>query len=417
MKAMSIARVMAGMVLLVRGAIAQEAASGFSLPVTISGLSRYAGSAEDGHHGSGGFRTMLSPSLQLGSHWFAYAVAGAQSDRYSTYSSNATGDHAVSFLLLQGYLGYQTELKSATILVKAGRLATAFGHYPLEYDDAKSPFIDPPTLYTTNLPIRADQIPCQVRDIVRQSYGDDIQFGCGGSTAQAYGLTPSALYGVPGVEAQISWNRLDVRVQITNSSPANPQSFLSRSQFVQWATGGGYSFPGGLHVGVSGFHGPYLSRDVEPFLPAGTSLASFGASGAGLDAQWFGGAWSIEGEWQYFRFGVPGFLESPSVQGGYVQVKRILAPRAFIAGRSNLEQPRGATDSLGLHTPQIAAHQIAEEIVVGYRINRMQLLKAGVTMGKQNGWTLGSNSWATTRQLGLEIQLVTSLNAVARGFR
>jgi hypothetical protein len=417
MKPMFMAQVVAAIVLLARGTFAQEATSGFTLPVTISGVGRYAGSAEDGYHGSGGFRTTLSPSLQLGSHWFAYAVAGAQSDRYWTYSSNATGDHAVSFLLLQSYLGYQTEFKSATVLIKAGRLATAFGHYPLEYDDAKSPLIDPPTLYTANLPLRVDQIPCRARDIVRQSYGDDIQFGCGGSSEPAYGLTPATLYGLPGAEIQISWNRMDARVQITNSSPANPQSLLSRSQFAQWAGGGGYSFPGGLRVGVSGFHGPYLSRDVEPFLPAATSLASFRASGAGLDAQWFGGVWSIEGEWQYFRFDVPGFLASPSVQGGYVQVKRILSPRVFIAGRSNLEQPRGATDSRGFHTPQIAAHQIAEEIVVGYRINRMQLLKFGVTVGEQNGWTLGSSSWATERRFGLEIQMVTSLNAVSRGFR
>ena len=182
-----------------------------------------------------------------------------------------------------------------------------------------------------------------------------------------YGILPVTLYGIPGIEADVSWGRVDGRIQVTNSSPANPQSILSHSQFAQWAAGAGYSFPGGLHIGVSGFRGPYLSRVVAPFLPAGTAIADFEASGVGVDAQWFGGPWSAEGEWQHFHFGVPGFIQSPTLDGGYVQVKRILSPRFFVAGRSNWLLPGGATDSYGAHAGQIDAHQQTEEIVLGYR--------------------------------------------------
>ena len=80
-----------------------------------------------------------------------------------------------------------------------------------------------------------------------------MQFGCGGSASERYGIVPVTLYGIPGVEAQLSWNRFDARVQVTNSSPANPQSLRSRSQFVQGTAGAGYSPHGGLHIGVSGF--------------------------------------------------------------------------------------------------------------------------------------------------------------------
>ena len=65
------------------------------------------------------------------------------------------------------------------------------------------------------------------------------------------------------------------RVQVTNSSPANPQSLRSRSQSAQVTAGAGYSLHGGLHIGVSGFRGPYLDHVVAAFLPTGKSLTGF----------------------------------------------------------------------------------------------------------------------------------------------
>jgi hypothetical protein len=332
------------------------------------------------------------------------------------YQTGADDDRAVSAVFLEGYIGYKIERKSATVLIKGGRLLPAFGRYPLEYDDAKSPFIEPPSLYGVSLVLRPDQVPCNLRNILHQSYDDPIQFSCGGSVADRYGILPVTLYGIPGIEADVSWGRADGRIQVTNSSPANPQSILSRSQFAQWAAGAGYSLRGGLHIGVSGFRGPYLSRVVAPFLPVGTAVADFEASGVGIDAQWFGGPWSAEGEWQHFHFGVPGFIQSPALDGGYVQVKRILSPRLFVAGRSNWLLPGGATDSYGAHAGQIDAHQQTEEIVLGYRLNRLQLLKTGFSFSERHAWTVGTATWEGEQHYGFELQLVTSLAAISKGF-
>lgn len=407
----------AAALLLPSGAQSQEATSGLSVPITISGDARYSRSSDDGGVGAGGLRVVVSPSLQLGTHWFAYSVLNAQSSSYLPYASGLDTDQAVSFMLMQGYVGYKADFKSVSLLIKAGRLVSAFGLYPLEYDDAKSPLIEPPPLFTNNLLLRPDQIPCNIADLVSQSYDDDIQFHCGGSDAERYGMVPDTLYGIPGVEAQLSWNRLDARLQITNSSPANPQSLLSRSQFAQWTAGGGYSLHGGLHLGVSGFRGPYLDRVLGPLLQAGMRLSDFSAAGIGVDGQWSGGPWSLEGEWQRFRFDLPGFLASPSGQGAYIQVKRIVSPRVFAAFRSSVQQPGGATDAYGQTTSQIDSRQETEEFVLGYRLNRLQVLKTGINYVNRNGWWLGNGYNPAEHRFGLELQLVTSLSALSKGFR
>ncbi len=347
-------------------------------------------------------------------HSIAIAQEAQSHDYFSYPLGYETGP--LSAVFLQGYLGYRTRIRSATFLVKAGRLMPAFGHYALEYDDAKSPLIDPPSIYSVSLPLRSDQIPCNLQDILHQSYDDSIQFGCagsqvGGSTAERYGLTPVTLYGIPGIEAELSWGRIDGRIQMTNSSPANPQSLLSHSQFVQWTAGGGYTLPGGIHVGASGFRGPYLSGIVEPVIEN-----NFSASGMGIDAQWFGGPWSVEGEWQHFHFGIPGFAQSPALNGGYFQVKRILTPRLYAAARTNWQLPGAATDSQGMHADQISAHQETEEVVLGYRINRLQLLKTGFTFSDRPPWNVGSFTWEGERHYGLELQLVTSFTDFAWAF-
>ncbi len=402
------------------GASAQEASSGLSLPVTVSGNARFTKDTGGGEPAStevnGGFRATISPSLRLGNHWFAYAVLNTQSSSYLDYESSSLPDSAVSAEFIQAYVGYKKDFHSGSVLIKAGRLASAFGLYPLEYDDATSPLIEPPPVYVANLPLRPDQLPCGVHDVIWQTYGDDVQFNCGGSSRSGYGLTPVTLYGIPGFETQLSWRRLDARLQITNSSPANPQSLLSRSQFGEWTAGGGYTFHEGLHVGISGFRGPYLDHVLEGLLPPGKRLGDYFASGIGVDLQWLHGSWSVSGEWQQFRFDVPGFAESPSVQAAYGQVKRILTPRAFVAFRAALELPGAAKDSSGHYTPQLEARQETEEAVLGYRINRMQLLKIGFENMNGNDWALGNAIWPARHTFGLEIQLVNSFNALSKAF-
>ena len=400
---------------------AQEASSGLSIAATISADGRVVRSQEGGelaqNRATAGFRALLSPSLRLNSHWFAYSVVDVQSSNYLSYKVGWGSGSPVKASLMQGYIGYRADLKSASILVKAGRLVSAFGLYPLDYDDAKTALIEPPPAYTANLPLRPDQLPCNLFNVLYQGYEDGVRFNCNGPVKNRRGIVPVTLYGIPGFETQVSWKRIDARLQITNSSPANPQSLLSRSQSLQWTAGGGYSFHGGFHLGISGFRGPYLEGVLLPLLPSGKQIRDYPASGIGIDATFSRGPWSVKGEWQHFVFSIPAWTVSPSEQAEYLEVKRILSPRIYIAFRSSGQQPGPATDFFNNSSSQIAARQETEELVWGYRLSRLQLLKAGLTYSNRNAGYWGNDYWHGEHGFGAEIQLVTSLDAISKAFR
>jgi hypothetical protein len=394
---------------------AQEATSGITVPVTISGGAGYTRGPEPAEI-DGAFRAVVSPTLSLGPHWFAYAALETRLSSSLGYGYTAGEDRPVRFAPLQAYVGYRAAGKNSSFLFKAGQLTSAFGLGPVEYDDARMPLVGPPPIYGSHLALRADQLPCGVKDLTRQSYGSEIELHCGGSAAENYGLVPVTLYGLPGVEGEFSWNRIDARLQITNSSPANPQPLLSNSQFVQWTAGAGYTLPGGLHVGVSGFRGPYLDHIVAGLLPAGKNIRDFPASGLGTDVQWSGGSWSIQGEWQQFRFEAPRFTRSPSVTGAYVQVKKIITPRLFVALRTSVLDTGGVADLSGRSAERIRAPEDIQELGLGYRVNRQQLLKVGVNGAANRAWSSGRVFWPATHAYGFEVQLVTSFTALSRAF-
>lgn len=398
---------------------AQEADYGFSVPMTVSGDLRYSNGAAVPEAGDlkPGFRALVSPVLKLGPHWFAYSTLEAHSSSYFPYQIGADDQQRVQFNLMQAFIGYKTNFPGAAVLIKAGRLSSSFGLFPVDYNDADEPLINPPLVYSANLPLRADQISCGVNEILGESYGSGVEYQCGGATTDRYGLVPVTLYGLPAVEVQVSSHRFDARVQISNSSPANPQGLGSNSQFGQWTIGGGYTFAGGLHVGVSGFRGPYLDRTVAPLLPVGTTLQDFPASGTGVDAEWSRGSWSAVGEWQHFRFALPGFRVSPSETAGYVRVKRILSPRLFLAMRVNVLRSGPLEDDSGVSAGQGGAPREVYEMGAGYHLNRRQLLKIGGSWTDRNFWHVGDWRWPRAEGYGLELQLVTSFTPISKAFR
>ena len=364
-----------------------------------------------------GFRFVISPTLKLGAHWFAYSALDVHSSKYFGYQNGPEQDRPVQFELMQAFVGYATTVSRASLLIKAGRLSSAFGIFPLEYDDAKMPLINAPPLYTGYLPLRPDQLPCGVEDILRQTYGSDIKYGCGGSESQRYAMSPVSLYGLPAVEAQLSIARADARLQITNSSPANPRGLTSRAQVPQWTAGGGYTMRGGLHVGVSGFRGPYLDPIVAPLLPSAKTIRDFPAWGMGVDAEWSRGPWSLEAEWQHFHFELPGFRISPHENGAYTQAKWILSPRLYLAMRATAQHFGRIQDSLGISANQFAGPQQVYELSTGYRLSRSELLKIGGSWTDRNSWRANGWFWPRSDGYALEAQLVTSFTAVSRAFR
>ncbi len=392
-------------------ALAQDSNYGFSLPVTISGGAMYTGRVQFEDPGSapvtGGFQFALYPTLTLGPHWFFYA---AEQFRYAPYYyyDAYDPDHEWYVQTIQAFAGYQIRHEKTSVVFKAGRLASAFGAFPLHYDDADNILLDQPLSYIQTLTLRNDQLPCGVKDLTQQNYGY-VWNSCGGPWGGDEGLTPVTLYGLPGVEAEISSHSVDARFQVTSGSPANPLSLSHAPQYAQWVAGGGYTLWQGFRVGMSGFRGPYLSPDVVPLLPLGTSVRSFPASGLGVDVQWARGHWSATGEWQRFVYNFPGFPQAPSVASTYGEAKRVLTPRLYLAGRAGWLKPGGATDSTGASTDEFAPWIASYELGGGWWLNRHQLLKASYEYLK-----IENVGGTKTNVLGFEF--VTTFHAVDQAF-
>ena len=392
---------------------AQDAETGIAVPVTITGGALYSHRMQGDNPAAGpwagAFHAAFSPSLRLNAHWFAYASIQLRSTPFYYYDA-FEADHNIELQAVQAFVGYTTTYKSATLLVKAGQLVTAFGSFPLHYDDADNPLLDQPLSYSTYLQLPPLQMPCSSQNLTQSQGAPWTGSPCAGWQADNYGPTPVTLYGLPGVEADLSIQKLDARLQLTNSSPANPQSLLSGSQHAQWAVGGGYTIIQGFRVGGSVFQGPYLDRTVAALLPQGKTVSDFPATGAGLDAQWARGRWSTSGEWQWFRFDSPGFRISPSTSVAYAEVKAILTPRFYAALRV-ADQRNGRVAEFTQQTSEpFEANVQAYEFAIGYRPDRWQLLKVGYE------W-LRSADIPGTRGNVLGVQLVTSIRPLSTSWR
>ena len=77
-------------------AYGQETSYGISLPITISGGAGYTHGPEDRDIG-GAFRAVVTPSLNFGPHWFAYAALETRSSSYLGYSGETEDNRAINF--------------------------------------------------------------------------------------------------------------------------------------------------------------------------------------------------------------------------------------------------------------------------------------------------------------------------------
>jgi hypothetical protein len=315
---------------------AQESNFGVSVPITASAgvvdSHRLQLADPSNSRAAFGFRVMLYPTLKLGKRWFAYAAIQTRLMPYFYYDAFFP-DRNLHTDVIQGYAGYTVQRGHSTLVIKAGQLVSAFGFFPLRYDDMDNPVLDQPLAYITTLGLRTDQLVRGTTALMRQPYG---------------GLTPVTLYGLPGMQAEVSLRQFDARLQVTSGSPAYPAAVSDVRHYAQWTAGAGYTIRQGFRVGASVFTGPYLEPQVAFSLPAGTTVRDFPATGMGIDTQWARGRWSLFGEWQHIRFDLPVFVVTPTIDSGYGEAKSILTPRLYVAGRAGWFRPGRVTDTSGV---------------------------------------------------------------------
>jgi hypothetical protein len=359
---------------------AQEAEIGVAVPLVITGgileTSRAESADPTAASLSAGFRVLVMPQLKLGPHWFAYSAVQVRSTPFF-YQDAYNAERKIDTNLLQLFAGYTHSWTGTTLTIKVGKLSSAFGAFPLRYDDAVNPLNDQPLPYTY-LALRTSAVG-----------------------SKNYGLTPVTLYGLPAAEIDLSWRRLDGRFQLTNSSPYNPRSLSESGQYAQWTAGAGYTIRQGLRVGMSAYRGPWLDGSFEPLVPHGSSLSDYPANGLGVDVQWARGAWSVGGEWQRFAFSFPLSAKPSILSFGYVELKGVINPRWYAAFRANYQ-----TDTPSTFFPNRQAYELA----VGFRPNRLQLLKVGYEWMKVDGRP-GSHDNV------FGVQFVTSINGLSKALK
>jgi hypothetical protein len=392
---------------------AQDAPRGVLMPFTVSGgvlVSERARAADpDAAEVVPGFRVVFYPSLKIDSHWFAYSAVQVQSKPFFYYDAFYP-QKEVEVALHQLFVGYSWNGEDSALAVKAGELPSAFGSFPLRYDDTVNPLLDQPLGYTYIVKLRPDQLPCGVGDLMHQhTYPLYIEHYCGGATDQRSGMTAVTLEGLPGAEVSGSWKKVDARFQLTNSSPANPQDLRSSSQHVQWTAGAGYTVRQGFRVGISGFRGPFLENDVKGLLNPGTTVRDYPAVGIGTDLQWGHGRWSAIAEWQRVEFNYPGFDRPPAVSSAFLELKATLNPRFYAAFRGGYESNGSVKDASGAEAEHFLPNRQAYEFAVGYRVNRFQTLKVGYEVFK-------TKNVPGSRDNVFGVQFVTSVHALSKAF-
>lgn len=388
------------------GVASAQGEYGIAVPVTLSGGAFYTHRLQvrerTRYPAAAAVRAMLYPTVRLGSHWFGYAALQVHSTPYFYYDAFNPA-REIEAELIQGYIGYTASKGRTTIAVKAGQLVSAFGSFPLRYDDAENPLMDQPLSYIQTITLRHDQLSCGTADLRRQTYGS-VAASCGGAVGRARGLTPVTLYGLRGAQVEVSSGRVDGRFQVTSGSPANPQGWTF-GRYLQWTAGAGFTIRQGLRVGASGFRGPYLSRELAPRLPASTTVNDFPATAAGIDAQWSRGRFNLGGEWHRFRFDAPNFTVSPSLMSWYGEGKVRLTPRYFVAGRAGRYETGRVVDTAGVAAEHYGPRVTYIEPGVGAWINRRQLVKLSYAMLRMEGQH-------GTRMDVLGVQFVTTLSGL-----
>jgi hypothetical protein len=400
--------------LLTAALCAQDSPRGAVMPVVITGgvlaSERALDADPEAGQVTGGFQVLLYPSLKINSSWSMQSAVQVRSAPLFYYDAFYPKKDVITEVM-QLSLGYDWKGEESSIALKAGKLITAFGAFPLRYSDSVNPLIDQPLGYAYTTKLRPDQKPCGTLDLAHQSvYPVYVNHYCGGSTStNRNGVVPVTLYGLPGAQVSGSWRKMDARVQLTNSSPANPQGVLSDSQHIQWTAGAGFTIAQGFRVGMSGFKGPFLEKDVEPVLPSGTSVRKYQAQALGVDVQWAGGRWSVVAEWQRVRFNYPGFTISPAVSSSYAELKGIVNPRFYGAFRAGFENHSRVKDSVGVEANHFLPNRQSYELVAGYHLNRNQTIKLGYEWLKTDGIS-------GIRDNVIGVQFVTSIHSLSKAF-
>ncbi|MGH9354009.1 MAG: hypothetical protein ACRD2G_17915, partial [Terriglobia bacterium] len=173
---------------------------------------------------------------------------------------------------------------------------------------------------------------------------------------------------------------------------------------------GGYTVRQGFRVGMSAYRGPWLDNTLVSAFPQGLDATDFPATGLGVDVQWARGYWNASGEWDRFVFDYPNFTVAPTLSFGYAELKRIINPRWYAALRTGYQTDNHPVYWNVRSSTTFLPNRQAYEFAVGFRPNRLMLLKAGYEWVNVAGGPRGQDNV-------FGVQFITSINSLSKAFK
>jgi len=279
--------------------------------------------------------------------------------------------------VLQGYLRYSTRLPSGLNL-QAGKFGHPFGQFLTRNYADQNPLIGFPLMYTHRTSIRSSQLPSSVYDLLRWQARAQPLPGYTTTSDSGNGWLPLINFAYPtGVMAFGSGSKADYRFALVNSSLSNPLNPARPGQSAQWVAAGGITPFQRFRVGASFATGPYLNASVSSQLPAGTFWRDFTQRAMGADVQLTLRHLELQGELLFTSFKVPRISQRLGAAAYFVELKRTLTPRLFVAGRWNqlyFDRLRsGLTNGV---RPRFDNNRYSLELGLGYHLSEKLLVKA-----------------------------------------
>ena len=179
-----------------------------------------------------------------------------------------------------------------------------------------------------------------------------------------------------GVNVAARAGRFDLRAAAVSLPVVNTRYTPQPSGRLRPLIGAGITLGPSLHLGVAATRGPYLSRNLQPVIPAGRSWDEYRQSVVSGDVHFSTGYLDTRFEVAWSEYDVPTQAEKVNGLGGYGEARITLSPRVFLGVRAEMFRyafirPVSQNFWVGSETIENNA-----EVAAGYRVSSGWLLKA-----------------------------------------
>ncbi len=264
--------------------------------------------------------------------------------------------------------------KFAPIEVQAGLIPFGVGLYPDRCYPEQNPLIAAPLLYQHHTLLRrGGLLPGTVDSLLALRRAQGGQQAVGNGAAAGLPVVDEEWWDT-GVMVRGGYTTVEYSIGITNGTVSNPRGVENN---------GGKQVLGRLNVhlgptlalGTSYAFGAYLDRSVSSSLPGTTSIDGYHQYLFAGDMEFQLGHLEAGGEFMHSSWDVTTRdLSSVAVNGGYLQVRYVLSPGLFVAGRGESMRFSHVTGSDGVATPW-DANVDRVEAGLGYYLSRDALVK------------------------------------------